>query len=247
MGHPNSMDKALKSVVSDSWDRVAFAKAYQAEQKRDLMLSRVSAVLKKAPPKESLKVIDLALNQFADDAVAMSKLNSMKSYIVTTPLYDSVDSGDNIKALALIKEVAPILSSKAQRQMLSLQSQLQLKESQFDEAEKTLLSIANDDSFPAVELTRIARDIYTQSKGNKTFPKSLFAHGIVLSQKAVDMDDNNSFFISTLARMQHSAGDLDAAIKTQTRAVAHSDGRNKGYQWVLDQFQAEKSAGEKSK
>ena len=247
MGHPNKMDKALESIVNDSWDRVAFAETYHLEQKRDLMLSRISPIYKSAPPEEALKAIELAMEEFADDTLAMSKLNGMKSYIVTTPLYDCVDAGENIKALALIKELYPNVSQKSQWQFLSLQNELQLKESQFDEAAETLALIASDNSFPAVGLIRIARGIYNQSKVNKEQPRSLFAHGIALAQKAVNEDSDNPYYLSTLARMQHSAGDLSAAIETQTIAVTNSDGRNKGYQLILDQFKAEKESLGKSK
>ncbi len=240
MGHPDKMDAALESVVNDSWDRVAFGKQYHSQQKRDLMLSRISPIYKTAPPKEALEVIAQAMAEFADDALAMSKLNSMKSYIITTPLYDCVDAGENVKALALIKKLYPDVSQKAQRQFLGLQTELQMQESQFDEAAKTLALIASDNSFPAINLTRIARGIYTESKTNKELPKSLFVHGVTLAKKAVNLDNDNSYFLSTLARMQHSAGDLDSAIETQKKAVANSDGINKGYQVLLDQFEAEK-------
>lgn len=242
MGHPNRMDNALKSVVNDSWDRVAFAKKYAAEQTRDSMLTRISGTLRTSSPEEIEKNINQALKDFADDPKAVTQLNDMKANIVMRSLYRSADAGDNIKTLAIIKELYPNTSNKIQPQLLELQVKFQFKESQFDEAAKTLALIGNKESFSPVALARIAAGIYLQSRGNEEFPQALFTHGIALSQKAVDANGNNPYFLSTLARMQHSSGDLDAAIETQTMAVAKSDGRNKGYQEILDQFKAEKDA-----
>jgi len=119
-----------------------------------------------------------------------------------------------------------------------------LKESQFDEVAETLALVAGEETFLAVELTRVARELYRQGKDNERFPRELFVAGVTLSQKAVEIDGNNPYCLSTLARMQHAAGDLDAAIETQTKAVAKSDGRNKGYQVVLDQLEAERDSND---
>ena len=242
MGHPMKIDEALKAVVNDKWDRTAFATGNLTKQSRDLMTSRISKMLRSGPLDEADKAIDQAMEDFADDELAMSKLKGMKSYIITTPIYDSFDAGENTKALALIEELSPTVNKTAQRQLLGLQVQLQLRESQFDAASQTLALVASDDSFKAIDLVRIVREIITESKSNKNIPQAIFVDGVTLAKKSVDKDGDNSYFLSSLARMQSAAGDLDGAIKTQTKAVANSDGRNKGYQVALDQLIAEKAA-----
>ena len=242
MGHPNKMGSPLESVVNDSWDRVAFAKEYRSEHKRDLMLTRVSKMIRSAPAEEAFKAIDLAREEFPDDAVANVKLNDMKVFVFMGSIYKSDDSEKNIETLALIKELYPTVSKKVQRQVLVFLNKFQLKESQFDEAAQTLALIASDETFSTMELTRVAGEIYKQGKGNEEFPQGIFVHAIALCQKTVDADGDNPYFLSTLARMQRAAGDLDAAIETQTKAVAKSDGKIKGYQVFLDQLKSKKDS-----
>lgn len=246
MGHPIRIEGPLESVVNDSWDREAFAKEYATEQKRDLMLSGITNMLRTRALGKAEEAINQAREEFADDALAMSKLDAMQAFVVTLPLYKSVDAGENTKALAQIEKLYPTVSEKVQRQFLALRTQLHLKESQFDKAVETLALIDSEEGFLAVELARITRIIFVQSKGKEDFPQDIIALGTKLCQKAVDQDDSNPYYLSTLARMQHAAGDLDTAIETQTKAVAKSDGRNKGYQVILDQFKAEKDSVEEA-
>ena len=44
IGHPMEMDEPLEKVVTDSWDRVEYAKVFEAERKFNEVLERISTL-----------------------------------------------------------------------------------------------------------------------------------------------------------------------------------------------------------
>lgn len=61
IGHPMEMDEPLEKVASDSWDRVAFAKLYEADKNFDVVLQRISTLAGSGKFDEALAAIDAEL------------------------------------------------------------------------------------------------------------------------------------------------------------------------------------------
>ena len=58
IGHPMRMDEPLEQVVTDTWDRVAFGKAYEAERKFNELVQTISTLAGTGKFEEALRVID---------------------------------------------------------------------------------------------------------------------------------------------------------------------------------------------
>jgi hypothetical protein len=68
IGHPMAMDDALEQVVSDQWDREAFAEEYIAKQEAQEILSKLSRLMRSREIDKGIELLD--------DYIANGKLES---------------------------------------------------------------------------------------------------------------------------------------------------------------------------
>lgn len=75
IGHPMEMDQPLEAVVSDSWDREAFAEELKAQQEAEKAMQEIFALLQKQDFEGAIKLIDKAAAAKPDDMqLSMLKL-----------------------------------------------------------------------------------------------------------------------------------------------------------------------------
>ena len=77
IGHPMSMDKPLEQVVTDKWDRDAFASEFKKGQEADLARARVIGAWQQGDKEKALKMIDEAVAG-NDDADFKTQMMSLK-------------------------------------------------------------------------------------------------------------------------------------------------------------------------
>lgn len=82
IGHPMSMDEPLEKIVSDQWNRDAYAAQYVAKQESRSMLSRVSLLMRKGDSEQAVAV----LKEYVDNG-NLEKLDSQAVNTVTWRMY----------------------------------------------------------------------------------------------------------------------------------------------------------------
>jgi thiol-disulfide isomerase/thioredoxin len=240
IGHPMSMDTALDQVVNDAWDRDAFAAEFKLKQKRDLIMARVSRLLRPGNSEGAMQAIEEAREELAGDSAALAQLDRMESYLIMQPLQVKLQAGEFDEALAMIDDLVATVEPSVQQQLLSLKLGLELQESKYGSASETLATIASHESSTASNLNTTAWGIYEASEENDDFPKEVILSAITVAKAAVASDEKSPFVLDTLAHLQYAAGELDAAIKTQTKAVANTTSRQKKLEDFLEQLKLEK-------
>lgn len=74
IGHPMELDEPLKAVVSDSWDREAFAQEIQAQQQAEKAMQEIIAALQQEDFEGAIKLIDENLEESDNLQLRMLKI-----------------------------------------------------------------------------------------------------------------------------------------------------------------------------
>ena len=83
IGHPMVMDEPLEAVLDDTWDRAAFKKEFELEQKVDLLRGQIVRFMRSGKPKQALKLLNESLS---DEALKEHHdgLQTMKMQVLVT-------------------------------------------------------------------------------------------------------------------------------------------------------------------
>lgn len=106
IGHPMSMDEPLEQIVSNQWDRAAFAEEFAAEQKADEVMAAVSGEMRKGNTEGALKVIE----EFLADTKAPSqiaKFNMIKFQVLTSDKEFADEASELGQALLTDESIDP--------------------------------------------------------------------------------------------------------------------------------------------
>jgi thiol-disulfide isomerase/thioredoxin len=67
IGHPMEMDEPLEKVVADSWDRVAFAKTFNADREFNTSIQQLSRLMNAGKVEEALAIIEAEVKRDIPD------------------------------------------------------------------------------------------------------------------------------------------------------------------------------------
>jgi thiol-disulfide isomerase/thioredoxin len=83
IGHPMSMDEVLEQVVSDSWDRAAFAAEFKATQELERKQQRLMRLLQANKVDEALELIE-GMIETAEDPTMQLQVKAIRLQIMLT-------------------------------------------------------------------------------------------------------------------------------------------------------------------
>lgn len=90
IGHPMVMDKPLEAVTTDSWDREAFAKEFKAKQAADLLIAKLSGLLRSGKAEEALQVVNDAIEASDSDAQRKAMMGLKFQVVMAGQLVDEL-------------------------------------------------------------------------------------------------------------------------------------------------------------
>lgn len=220
IGHPMAMDKALSAVVHDSWDREPFLAEFKKKQAQDLLMSKVSKLVRAKDIDGALALIQKAKEAAGDDAAVVAGMVRLEIQILMMPIREKLQSDESgeeglSELMALVKN-APEDSASMVRTM-AFGALMSIKKSK--EAAVLLTEVAAMEKVNANELNTLAWSIYQQAERSKEFPEEVLDGAVAIAEKAVATEPKNSMIIDTLAHLVYLKGDLDRAIELQTKAV----------------------------
>ena len=100
---------------------------------------------------------------------------------------------------------------------------------------------------PAEDLNHVAWAVYqAAAKEDSEISEKLVEAATAAAKKAVEADPENAAILDTLAHLIHLSGDLQQAIKIQTKAVEMQGAENGSISEFLKQLQDEASAKDKA-
>jgi thiol-disulfide isomerase/thioredoxin/Tfp pilus assembly protein PilF len=222
IGHPMEMDEPLSSVVGDKWDRDAFLAEFKKEQEMNIMMSKLSRLMRAGKSEEALALVEEAKKNATDNPAAQMQLSQIAMQIRLTPAIAKLQQGETDAGLEELAKVAETAPADMQEQIRGIQIRVMVSSDKADRAAEILTALAKKEKVSANMLNDVAWFIYEQAKDTPAFSKPLLAAALAASERAVDADPKNPSIIDTLAHLAHLSGDLDRAIKLQTEAVKNS-------------------------
>ncbi len=121
--------------------------------------------------------------------------------------------------------------------------QILMQAEKFDEASKGLVELTNSSIANSNMLNSLAWGIYEIGAEDADFSKPLLAAALKAAEKAVELSPEDGMVLDTLAHLQYHHGDLDAAIKTQEKAVLNPGDAGDDIKDFLDKLKKEKAGG----
>ena len=219
VGHPMVMDKPLEQVVTDQWDRDAFAVEFRKEQVRDLLMAKIRRLMRAQDTAGALELIREAKANAADDPQWAARLNMTEAQILLSPVMRKLQTGSSEEGLAEFAAALEQADESVRPQMQSLAFRTMMATRKYEIAAGLLTEITKAKGVTPMELNQMSWQIYETVKRTPDLPKPLVEAATVAAKRAVDEDPKNSMIIDTLAHLVHVSGDLNEAIQLQAKAV----------------------------
>ena len=104
IGRPMSLDKALRAVVNDTWDRNDFRKVYLREREVIKNVGAIAKIAGSAEPESLLARIDKAIEDSAGVEDSVDQLQGMRNFVFFRLLKGTIDAGEIERAKSMAKE-----------------------------------------------------------------------------------------------------------------------------------------------
>lgn len=222
IGHPMEMDEPLSSVIGDKWDREAHLAKFKKEQEMQLLMTKLSRIMRTGKSEEALALVEEAKKTSADDPAAQMRLTQISLQIRLTPAIAKLQQGETDAGLDELAKIAESAPADLQEQIRGIQIRVMIQVDKSDRAAEILTALAKKEKVNAIALNDVAWFIYQQAQDAPNFSKPLITAALTAAERAVDADPKNVAVMDTLAHLAHLTGDLDRAIKIQTEAVRNS-------------------------
>lgn len=235
IGHPMEMDGPLQAVVSDRWDRAAFAEEMKARQEAEKAMQDLQVGLQTALQSQdfetALKLIDNFLATNENMQLVMLKLQ----ILMATEKFDA--------ALAYVDE---LLGKGESPQLKVLKLNALIGAKQLDKANEYLTVLFNQSSNQPNETNMTAWSVYQMAAQGIHNDKNLIASSVQACQSAVEKTDNNeekASIFDTLSRLLFLQGQLDQAIEAQQQATQLTNNQVDEYvNFLKELLEAKKNA-----
>ena len=147
-----------------------------------------------------------------------------------------LEGEDPQKAVALVDELIAIAPDPAQfaglRQRVAVMAGMKTVEKAVrtggDNAVKAYADLVESAGESAERLNEVAWMIVELGAQGVKTPRPVLAAAVAAAEKAVGIEPDHPMVLDTLAHLQAAQGDLDKAIATQRKAVAHAQGGARG-------------------
>ncbi len=218
IGHPMSMDAALEAVVTNKWDRAAFAEQYAREQEVNLLMAKIMRSARGGKMDEALKLID--------ETLATTDNEQIKQTLPRMRIQMLIQAGKTEEAIAAMDEMIageknPAM--KSQLQMTRVQYLLQdAKNPKL--AESVTQAYADFKDNPSF-INFIAWNLYQKFEAGELKDKSLITSSRAAAEQAAESSQGatKGAILDTVAHFQLLDGDAKAALKTQEEAIKMAD------------------------
>lgn len=220
IGHPMSVDSVLESVIADKWDRESFASEFAASQKMDLAMSQASRLMRSGK-------FDEAVTLFSDlkdgaSTETTEQLDGFIDQIRQFQIQSMVADGKVDEALKMIDEKLAAADEDGKVALNQQKCSALMAAGMQKEAAVVLEELVP--KLEASQLNQVAWSVYeSAAEEDSEVPKELVQAALAAAKKAVKDEPNNGAILDTLAHLFYVKGDLERAIKIQTRAVRHQD------------------------
>jgi thiol-disulfide isomerase/thioredoxin len=215
IGHPMSMDEALGKVVDGSWDRIAFAEEFKAQQELDILMSKI---FRAGSPEKSLEQIDAAIEKY-DSAKIQDRLKMLRVQVLA-------QAGKIDEAMTAIETlIAEAKSGDMKKQLKFTQFQLMMKEPTNKKFAPLVEELYKEFDDQPQLVNMVAWTVYEAFEAGTLTDKALIKPSRAAAEKAAKAADATSkaAILDTAAHLQHLDGDTKAALKTQKEAVELAD------------------------
>jgi thiol-disulfide isomerase/thioredoxin len=242
VGHPMSMDEPLEQILNDSWDREAARAELIASQRRGMIMTSISRAMRSGDADKALEIIDEALEENADNAELVEFLTNLRVRVQVFPATRLAQEGKTEEALAMLRE----LKEKAPNQVkdiIEVELSILINGEMYDEAAKVLDQIAASET-NSIKLNQISWMIYEMSTGADEFSKPLLGSALAAAKKAAELSPREASVLDTYAHLLYRTGNLDEALKVQTKAAELSGDANPDIKEFLEELKKEKGSSD---
>lgn len=220
IGHPMSLDKTLEAVIADKWDREAFAEEFAASQKVDIAVAKAGGMLEDGDFDGALAMFEAIRKETSGDSVG--QIDFYITRIKKIQLQAMVREGKVDEAITMLDEN---LAAAEEGDKTAIHQQkfsvLMMAEKEIEAA--VVLEVLTA-KLPASELNQMSWSIFeAAAEEGSEVAAELVQAATAAAKKAVKADPKNGAILDTLAHLIHLSGDLERAIKIQTRAVKFED------------------------
>ncbi len=214
VGHPMSIDPVLEQVVAGTWDRAAFAEQFRREQEWDLLQVAVMGMVREKDYDGALAAIEPVWEASADPQTR-AKLSSLKINILLA-------AGRSEAARELIDTLISSASDGEKLALLNAKFRVMLRLGDEAEAFEAVTALMNAESATPAQVNGVAWMLVQLAAGKQIKELSRLTAILPAVQQAADaaQGSEKASVLDTLAHLQFLAGELPAAIATQTAAVA---------------------------
>lgn len=248
IGHPLNIDKALKEVLDDTWDRKAFLTEFTHWQLWGVLQSRVSKLVQEGE-------YDAARALYAKERISLADRLREKPLLVEQIQEYETELEEEILLAPAIREykarnyekcseelakalVSANRHSRTRIHHIGFDSEMKLK--RYDRAEKVLAAAKADaaiktaapidDMFSINVLNGMCWATYEAiTKPESQVPASLKSAALAGAEQAFQLAPDDNPILDTLAHLLAISGDLDRAIELEARAYdreTHAETKN---------------------
>lgn len=216
IGGPVGLEKVLKAVIADKWDRDAATKEYAVRQKVDVAVEQARTLKQDGDFAGALALFEAIREEVSGDFAAtidfhISRVNEAKMEAM-------VGEGKIDEVIAMIDESLASAEEADKTELKAQKLSMLLLAGEEKEAAVVLEGLIS--TLSAVDLNHIAWATYeSAAEEGSEVATELVEAATAAAKKAARMKSRNAVILDTLAHLIHLSGDLDEAIVIQKKAV----------------------------
>lgn len=222
IGHPMQIDLPLQQVVNDSWDRDQFAIEFAGQQRRDILMARMSRLLQTKPAFDVIQAIGVARKEFANDSDALTQLDRFESVATMMSIRLEMLRGQWEQALKLVEERLPLVNESLHSSLMQLKIDIQIKRQSHGAAATTLLQWSRNPGVTPPDVNNMTWRIYELTEGDESLPDGLLAAAVEATKSAVVRASTSyiGYLLDTQAHLEFARGNVRRAIDLQTQSIS---------------------------
>ena len=218
IGHPMRLDTALEAVIADEWDRDMFAKEFIASQQVDLAVAKAGGMLQAGDFDGALAMF-VALRK-ENPGEAGAQIDFYISRIKEIQVQAMVSEGKVDEVITMLDEKLAAAEEGEKTDIHQQKFSVLMMAGKEKEAAVVLEALST--KLSAAELNEVSWSIYEATTEGEVATELVQA-ATLAAKKAVEAEPKNPAVLDTLAHLIHLSGDLQAAIKLQSKAVELQD------------------------
>ncbi len=218
IGHPMGMDDALEAVVTDKWDRAAFAEKYAKEQEVNLLMAKIMRNARGGKIDEAMKLID--------ETLATTDSEQIKQTLPRLRIQLLVQGGKTEEAMTAMDEMIAAEKNPAMKSQLQMtRVQLLLQDTKNPKLTEAITQAYGDFKDNPAFINFIAWSLYGKFESGDLKDKSLITASRAAAEQAATNAEGatKGAILDTVAHFQLLDGDAEAALKTQEEAIKMAD------------------------